>query len=135
MFLIGITGCIGAGKSTVSKMFYQLNVPIVDADLIARKSNFSVFFIFKDRMHHKLGVSFFTTLVVEPNTNGLNRVVKLFGNEILNADKTLNREKLGKIIFENETKRKQLNKALHGLIRLEMVKQIFYHFLSGSFLF
>ena len=54
------------------------------------------------------------------------------GNEILNEDNTLNREKLGKIIFDDETKRKLLNKALHGLIRLEMLKQVFWHFLSGS---
>jgi len=39
MFLIGITGCIASGKSTVSKMFTEFDVPVVDADLIARKGN------------------------------------------------------------------------------------------------
>lgn len=68
---------------------------------------------------------------MEPNTKGWIRVRDIFGNDILNEDKTLNREKLGKIVFEDETKRKLLNRALHNLIRIEMIKQIFIYFLKG----
>ena len=70
-------------------------------------------------------------LVVEPYTKGWNRVVKLFGNEILNVDQTINREKLAEIIFNDSTKRKQLNKCLHSLIAIEMVKQIFWLIIKG----
>ena len=107
MFLIGLTGNIASGKSTVSKIFQnEFKVPIVDADLIARQ-------------------------VVEPNTTGWTRIKILFGTDILNADNTLNRDKLGKIIFQNEQKRKALNRALHGLIRIEMLKQIFLYLIQG----
>lgn len=108
MFLIGLTGNIASGKSTISKIFQnEFKVPIVDADLIARQ-------------------------VVEPNTTGWKRIKILFGTEnILNADNTINRDKLGKIIFQNEQKRKALNRALHGLIRIEMLKQIILFLIQG----
>lgn len=107
MFLIGLTGNIASGKSTVSKIFQnEFEVPIVDADLIARQ-------------------------VVEPNTTGWKRIKILFGTDILNADNTINRDKLGKIIFQNEQQRKALNRALHGLIRIEMLKQIFLYLIQG----
>ncbi len=69
--------------------------------------------------------------VVRPHTIGWQRVLKHFGNDILNSDKTINREMLGQIIFNDATKRKILNKCLHGLIAFEMFKQIFFAFLHG----
>jgi dephospho-CoA kinase len=50
----------------------------------------------------------------------------------LNQDGTIDREKLGKIVFENAAKLKQLNKCLHGLIVLEMLKEIAYYFIKGK---
>lgn len=108
MFLVGLTGGIASGKSTVSKIFNEeFKVPIVDADLIARK-------------------------VVLPGRTGWKRVQKLFGNEILNQDQTVNRDKLGEIIFSDNNKRRMLNKALHGLILIEILKQILINFLKGE---
>ena len=108
MFLIGLTGGIASGKSTVSSIFSkEYGIPVVDADLIARK-------------------------VVKPNTTGWKRVVKIFGDSILNQDQTINRDKLGAIIFNDSNKRKQLNKCLHGLIIFEMLKEIFLILIKGN---
>jgi dephospho-CoA kinase len=71
--------------------------------------------------------------VVEKNTTGWKRVVKLFGNEILNSDQSINREKLGQIVFSDPTKRRQLNRCLHGLIRLEMLKEVLFYLIKGNF--
>jgi dephospho-CoA kinase len=108
MILIGLTGGIASGKSTVSSIFSkEYGIPVVDADLIARK-------------------------VVEPNTKGWMRVIKLFGDSILNQDQSINREKLGEIIFSDHSKRKKLNKCLHGLILFEMIKEIFFILIKGN---
>ncbi|CAF1028014.1 unnamed protein product [Brachionus calyciflorus] len=107
MFLVGLTGGIASGKSTVASIFHdEFNVPIIDADKIARK-------------------------VVVPGRLGWKRVRKIFGNEILNQDQTINRDKLGDIIFNDSSKRCQLNKALHFLILLEIIKEIFYYLFKG----
>jgi len=107
MFLVGLTGGIACGKSTVSGIFEnEFGVPIVDADIAARK-------------------------VVEPGKKGWKRVIKRFGREILNDDETINREKLGEIIFQDSDQRRELNKCLHNLIAIEMIKQIFWLFVKG----
>jgi dephospho-CoA kinase len=108
MYLIGLTGGIASGKSTVSSIFSKdYDIPVIDADLIARK-------------------------VVKPNSKGWKRVVKIFGHSILNQDQTINRDKLGDIIFSDNTKRRQLNKCLHGLILFEMLKEIFLILIKGN---
>ncbi len=68
---------------------------------------------------------------MEPHTKGWNRVINLFGREILNDDETLNREKLGDIIFHDSVKRKELNRCLHSLIAFEMIKEIMGLFIRG----
>jgi len=60
------------------------------------------------------------------------KVKKHFGDEVLNDDQTVNREKLGELIFNDINKRKLLNKCLHGLIAWEMVKQILSAFFKGN---
>ena len=70
-------------------------------------------------------------LVVEPGTTGWHRIQKCFGDQVLNSDKTMNREKLGEIIFHDNAKRKLLNQCLHKLIMFEMAKQIVVAFFSG----
>ncbi|KAI8580710.1 hypothetical protein K450DRAFT_235587 [Umbelopsis ramanniana AG] len=107
MKLIGLTGGIGSGKSTVSRIIAEQNVPIIDADLIARQ-------------------------VVEPGRRAYKLIRKHFGDEVLNADGTIDRPKLGAIIFGDSDKRKVLNSCVHPYVRLEMFKQVFWHWMTGK---
>lgn len=96
--IIGLTGSIASGKSTVAKMMTELGLPIVDADVVARD-------------------------VVEPGTETLALIVQNFGANILLEDGNLNRPKLGDIIFHEPAKRKILNDIMHPAIRQEMLRQ------------
>lgn len=96
--IIGLTGSIASGKSTVSAMLKEKGFPIIDADLVAR-------------------------LVVEPGTRTLKEIEDVFGQEVMHADGTLNRDALGQIIFHEPAKRKQLNDLMHPAIRAEMLRQ------------
>lgn len=96
--IIGLTGGIATGKSTVSQMFRERGAAIIDADLIARQ-------------------------VVEPGTEGLSQVVAYFGKHVLDSEGRLNRPALASIIFQDESKREKLNSILHPLIRREMKEQ------------
>lgn len=105
--IIGLTGSIASGKSTVSKMLKKKGFPIVDADEIAR-------------------------LVVEPGSPVLVEISHLFGQAILLEDGSLNREKLGERIFGNAEERQKLNGIIHPAIRKEMLKQKEQWISSGS---
>jgi len=96
--IIGLTGSIATGKSTVSRMLKQKGYPIVDADEISR-------------------------LVVEPGSSVLSEIAQTFGEEVLLPDGSLNREKLGNLIFNNEEQRKKLNGIIHPAVRQEMIRQ------------
>ncbi|AQU78983.1 MULTISPECIES: dephospho-CoA kinase [Planococcus] len=96
--IIGLTGSIASGKSTVSEMLKNLGYPIIDADLVAR-------------------------LVVEPGSDTLGQIVLAFGDEILREDGTMDRAKLGEIIFNDPASRKILNDIIHPAIRQEMLRQ------------
>jgi dephospho-CoA kinase len=89
--LMGLTGSIATGKSTVSEMFRRKGAEIIDADQIARE-------------------------VVEPGTEGLARIVREFGPGMLDEEGKLNRERLGARIFQNPAEREKLNRLLHPLI-------------------
>lgn len=89
--LIGLTGGIGSGKSTVADIFSKYGFPIIDSDKIARE-------------------------IVQPNEEAWQKIVQYFGKEILNSDNTLNRKKLGEVIFHDPEKRKQLNQITHPII-------------------
>ena len=95
---IGLTGGIASGKSTVADMIRTYNIPIVDADVIARE-------------------------VVEPGESALEDIFRIFGSEMKAEDGGLNRKKLGSVIFNNEEKRKTLNSILHPAIRKRMLDQ------------
>lgn len=97
--VLGLTGGIATGKSTVVNIFHQSGFPIVDADKIARQ-------------------------VVEPGTPGLMDIVTFFGPDILTDEGTLNRKKLGTIIFEDEQKRTILNQLLSKYIQTAILKEI-----------
>ncbi|GAA0426204.1 dephospho-CoA kinase [Virgibacillus sp. AGTR] len=94
--IIGLTGSIASGKSTVSLMFDDHNIPVVDADKISRE-------------------------VVNPGEIAYDQIIEAFGKQVLREDKTLNREKLGEIIFADEAKRKQLNDIVHPAVREKML--------------
>ncbi|KAB2442960.1 dephospho-CoA kinase [Bacillus luti] len=96
--VIGLTGGIASGKSTVSEMFRELSIPVIDADVIARE-------------------------VVEQGKPAYNKIVEAFGTEVLQQDGELDRPKLGSIVFYNEENRLQLNKIVHPAVREEMNTQ------------
>ncbi|MED0933854.1 dephospho-CoA kinase [Bacillus mobilis] len=96
--VIGLTGGIASGKSTVSDMFRELSIPVIDADIIARE-------------------------VVERGKPAYNKIVEVFGTEVLQEDGELDRPKLGSVVFYNEEKRLQLNKIVHPAVREEMNMQ------------
>jgi dephospho-CoA kinase len=91
MVRIGLTGGIGSGKSAVSRLLAEHGAVVIDADLIARE-------------------------VVEPGTPGLKAVVEEFGPEVLRPDGTLDRERLGAIVFADEAARLRLNAIVHPLV-------------------
>lgn len=91
MLLIGLTGSIGVGKSFVASVLAELGCHVLDADATARE-------------------------VVAPGSAGLRDVVSEFGTEVLQGDGTLDRSKLGALVFENAEKRAVLNSILHPFI-------------------
>jgi dephospho-CoA kinase len=100
MLRIGLTGGIGAGKSTVSSTFSELGGIVVDGDVIARE-------------------------VVQPGTEGLAKLVEAFGSEILLDDGTLNRPALAAVAFSDDEKRATLNGIVHPLVgkrRAELIE-------------
>lgn len=97
-FILGVTGGIATGKSTVVDVFRKAGVPIVDGDLIARE-------------------------IVEPGKPALKALVAAFGEEILTEDR-LNRKKLGEIVFNDPAKRQLLDRLLDGYLRGAITAQI-----------
>ena len=94
MLKVGLTGSIAVGKTFVLSVLRELGCYVIDADAIARE-------------------------VVIPGTQGLNAVVEAFGSEIVKGDGTLDRAKLGSIVFADEVKRLRLNSILHPFIIAE----------------
>ena len=92
MYLIGLTGGIAAGKSTVAKRWVELGAIEIDADQIARE-------------------------VVEKGTLGLQKIRDRFGDSVLNEDGTLNRAALGKRVFADQTELNALNSIVHPLVK------------------
>jgi dephospho-CoA kinase len=91
MLRVGLTGSIGVGKSFVAGVLAELGCHVLDADRTARE-------------------------VVEPGSPGLNAVAEAFGPEVIRSDGTLDRERLGALIFADEGKRNLLNSILHPYI-------------------
>lgn len=99
MLKIGLTGGIGSGKSTVCQLFAELGVPIIDADVIARQ-------------------------LVEPGLPALQRIVDLFGEEMLNGDGSLNRAKLRESVFSAADKKRQLDGLMHPLVYAQIAAEV-----------
>ncbi|MDN3018419.1 dephospho-CoA kinase [Paenibacillus sp. BSR1-1] len=93
--IIGLTGGIASGKSTVSNMFKEMDITVVDADVEAR-------------------------LAVMKGESAYNQIVEEFGKEVLLEDGEIDRPKLGSIIFHQAEKRNQLNQIVHPEVRKRM---------------
>lgn len=98
--VIGVTGGIGSGKTTVCDRFNERHgVPVIDADIVARE-------------------------VVEPGTEGLRELVEAFGTTILSSDGELDRRHLKRIVFATPELRERLEQILHPRIRAAMSSQV-----------
>jgi dephospho-CoA kinase len=91
MLVIGLTGGIGSGKTTVANMFADRGIPVIDADIIARE-------------------------VTQPDTTAYLKIINHFGEEILHDDGTLNRAMLRNLVFQDINKRRWLEDLLHPII-------------------
>lgn len=99
MRVIGLTGGIGTGKTTAANMLARLGAVLIDADLIARE-------------------------IVEPGAPAYREIVETFGPELLHADGTLDRAKLGALVFADDAKRRQLNAMTHPRVRQLMLERL-----------
>lgn len=106
-YILGLTGGIATGKSTVSHIFKNSNVPVIDADIIARQ-------------------------VVEPKSETLKMIINEFGEKYLMENGALNRKKLGKLVFNDGVALEKLNGVIHPAIRKEILAQIQSYRKSGS---
>ena len=99
-YVIGVTGGIASGKTTVADLFHQhFQIEIVDADLIARE-------------------------VVEPNSEGLNAIIDHFGVDIVNSNGQLDRSQLREKIFTDPSQKQWLDQLLHPMIRQRMMEAV-----------
>lgn len=98
-FTVGLTGGIGSGKTTVSTIFQQLGIDVIDADIIARD-------------------------IVKPGTKAFNAITEHFGSKILTSAGQLDRTQLRTLIFSIPKEREWLNNLLHPLIRQEITTNI-----------
>jgi len=98
-YIVGLTGGIGSGKSTIANLFVELGVPIVDADIVARE-------------------------VVEKGSPLLAQIAEHFGKSILTEEGELNRAELRKKVFADENEKNWLNHLLHPAIRERMLAQL-----------
>ncbi|MBL4822667.1 MAG: dephospho-CoA kinase [Colwellia sp.] len=98
-FIVGLTGGIGSGKTTVADLFAEHDITIVDADVIARD-------------------------VVSISSPALEHISKHFGENFIQADGQLNRALLRQQIFSNDSDKLWLNNLLHPLIREQLIEQI-----------
>ena len=98
MLVLGLTGNIGCGKSSVSTIFMENNIKVVDADIVARQ-------IFDDK-------------------NLLNEVFSTFGKSIKNQDGSLNRRALGNIVFNDDEKLILLNNLTHPKIKQKILSKV-----------
>lgn len=99
MLVVGLTGGIGSGKTTVANYFSALGVPLIDADVIARE-------------------------LVEPGSPVLNEIVDCFGPDVLNTRGDLDRLRLRHRVFTDPGQRRRLESILHPRIRTEMARRI-----------
>ena len=98
-YLVGLTGGIGSGKSTISRLFVGLGIEVIDADEVSRD-------------------------LVTPGSPALTALVARFGNHILNKDGVLIRERLRGVIFTDPEAKRWVEQLLHPLIRTAIIERI-----------
>ena len=98
MILVGLTGGIATGKSTVSRLFMECGAQLIDADVLARE-------------------------VVAPGRPALQEIVEAFGPDTLRPDGTLDRDHLGKVVFEDARQMRQLNAIVHPYVATEQERR------------
>ncbi|KAG4076425.1 hypothetical protein HA402_005868 [Bradysia odoriphaga] len=106
MFIVALTGGISTGKTSVSKVFKENGIPVVDADQIARE-------------------------VVEPGKPAWKKIKAEFGDAVFHDDGTINREALGKLIFDDVDKRRFLNSITHPEIHRRIYIDVIKCFVAG----
>lgn len=106
MKLIGLTGGIASGKSTAAKILESLGAAVVNADTLAREA-------------------------VEPGREAWQEIVAAFGSEILQSDRTLDRQKLRTLIFNNPDARRKLESIIHPRVRALAERRIAEHGAAG----
>lgn len=99
MRIVGLTGGIASGKSTVSHMLRELGVEVIDADLVAKE-------------------------VIEPGTDAWRELVTEFGRGVLNRDQTVNRRRLGRVVFGDPRRVRRLNEITHPRIVSSIAQRI-----------
>ncbi len=99
MLHVGLTGNIASGKSNAGRVFTELGAHVIDADAIAHE-------------------------VLAPNTEGHQKVVEAFGKDILDSGGSIDRRRLGEIVFSDPEKRELLNRLVHPRVRAEIVRRI-----------
>ena len=97
--ILGLTGGIASGKSTADAFFEKMQIPVIDCDQIAHD-------------------------ILKTGNQGYEKVIKQFGSEVLNTDSSLNRSKLGQIVFNDEKQLEILNEITHPLIFTEIQAKI-----------
>ena len=106
MKLVGLTGGIASGKSTVAKILERLGAAVINADTLSRE-------------------------VVEPGQDAWKEIVEAFGADILQSDQTLDRQKIRTIIFNNPDARKKLESIIHPRVRALAEERIREHTAAG----
>ncbi|AGL01108.1 dephospho-CoA kinase [Desulfoscipio gibsoniae] len=99
MLIVGLTGNIGSGKSSVARLLKEMGARVIDTDQVARE-------------------------VVAPGTPGLQQIIDHFGTGVLNADGALDRPKMAQIVFNDTNALKRLNSIVHPAIRAQLLKAI-----------
>lgn len=99
MIIIGLSGGIASGKSTISKILKEMEIPVIDSDDISHT-------------------------VMKKGSQVLADLVEVFGKEVLNIDKTLNRKKLASLVFSNKSNLEKLNSITHPVIKRTILESI-----------
>jgi len=98
MLKVGLTGGVASGKSTVTELFSQYNIAIIDADIIAKE-------------------------LVAPDQDAFKEIVQTFGKTVVGFDGSLNRQNLRKLIFSDPIAKQKLENILHPRIRQQLLQQ------------
>ncbi|MGO9568988.1 MAG: dephospho-CoA kinase [Desulfomonilaceae bacterium] len=99
MLIVGLTGGIASGKSTVSRMFEQAGIPVICSDELARE-------------------------VVRPDSPGLAEIRRIFGEDVLDGEGKLDREAMARLVFQDRSKRKILESIIHPRVAEEQNKRL-----------